>query len=82
MLPVRSRSFRIRCGRESRVATCESEHGRAAESMFRGLPQAGCGPIFVSGQGVLSYAAIAVAMLLAAMNANVSAGPRVPPEPG
>jgi hypothetical protein len=61
---------------------CKNERGCAAQRDYRGLPQVGCGPKFVDGQGILAYAANAVAISLAAMNANVSAGPRVPPEPG
>lgn len=72
----------FRRGRKSRIEACKSGHGRKAQGACRALPLTGCGPIFIDGQGILAYAALADAILLAAMNANVSAGPRVPPEPG
>lgn len=80
MRPVGRRPICFRPARERWVDARESEHGRTAKNMFRALPREG--PIFLDRQDILAYAAIAVAMLLAAMNANVSAGPRVPPEPG
>ena len=46
---------------------CESEQSRAAEGNCRALPQAVCRPIFVDEQGILAYAANAVAISLAAM---------------
>jgi hypothetical protein len=82
MRSVGRRAICVRRGRERRADACESQHGRAAKGIFRRLPWATSGPIFIDGQGILAYAADAVAILLAAMNANVSAGPRVPPEPG
>lgn len=81
MRPVGRRPVCLRRGRERWVEATKSQHGRTANGIFRGLPWAG-GPIFVDGQGILAYAANAVAIVLAAMNAKVSAGPRVPPEPG
>ena len=80
MRAVGRRSVCLHGGRGSRAR--KGEHGRTAEGIFHEPPRAGCGPIFIDGQGILAYAANAVAILLAAMNANVSAGPRVPPEPG
>ena len=82
MRSVGRRPIGFRRGRERWVEACKSQYGSTPKACFRRPPQATGGPIFVDGQGILAYAAKAVAMLLAAMNANVSAGPRVPPEPG
>jgi hypothetical protein len=82
MRSVGRRAICVRRGRKRWANARKSQHGRAAKGIFRGLPWATGGPIFVDGQGILAYAADAVAILLAAMNANVSAGPSVPPEPG
>jgi len=79
MRSVSRRAICLPCGRARWVDTYKSQHGRTSKGGFRRLTGR---PIFVDGQGILAYAADAVAILLAAMNANVSAGPRVPPEPG
>jgi hypothetical protein len=82
MRSVGRRPVGFRRGRERWIEARKSQYGRAPEACFRRPPQATAGPICVDDQGILAYAAAAVAILLAAMNANVSAGPRVPPEPG
>ena len=82
MRPIGRRPIRVRRGRKMRMDACKCERGCEAKGISRGLPEAGCGLIFIDGQDVLAYAVNAAAILLAAMNANVSAGPRVPPEPG
>jgi hypothetical protein len=82
MRSVDRRPICIRRSCNGWIDACESYHGCAAKGVFRGPPEAMGGPIFVDGQRILAYTANAVAIWLAAMNANVSAGPRVPPEPG
>ena len=82
MRSVGRRPVCILRGRKGCIEARKSDHRREAKDIFRGLPQAGFRPISIDAQSILAYAANAVAILLAAMNANVSAGPSVPPEPG